>query len=633
MVNSFIEKDILNKAENIQSINRMWNIGLRFDLKIISLFLAVPFIISSILLTTLSHQVILTGYSWYAIIISILFSLVLIGNYYYFKTYKTYYDVFIFGLIEEDTKAVLKSIFDDYPLFKISITSLILGLIPYYFIQSAAIIQYELSNWLNVLSFILTILVMFLMIRGTINSKPLGRIHAQVSSLAILNKMVPNGVLAIRWAFQDRKSNVTFAAVNPKEGEQLIKDALALNKDTLYAHTPKNEYLEKKKPNVILAIMESFGGNGLITDDPINNDLLASLRPYMESEFVFKRFLSSSNGTMSSLASIYFHSPVQEITQSIVQNTVIKTNPFLVYKEKGYKTVFISAGNLMWRNLANYLPIQGVDEIYDQNDLMDRYPESKKTFSYWGIADEFAFKLAEELLANANEPMFINILTITNHPPYQAPKTYEAKTVDPNVLEGRMGDNETERRNILESFQYACNALGNFINHIKSSNKANNTIIAATGDHHIRGMKQFFPKELFMAHSVPFILSIPEQIKSQFSIDYSPTKLGSHKDIFPTLYHFSLSDVKYWTCGGENLLAPVSPNYFAFHPAVWADDSGIVDLTTPELLKYQWDQNNNLMSSEQTLTNEKHSRIRAYQHLLNWQINYLLKGYEENGKA
>ncbi|VEI47607.1 sulfatase [Actinobacillus equuli] len=62
--------------------------------------------------------------------------------------------------------------------------------------------------------------------------------------------------------------------------------------------------------------------------------------------------------------------------------------------------------------------------------------------------------------------MFINILTITNHPPYQAPKTYEAKTVDPNVLEGRMGDNETERRNILESFQYACNALGNFINHI-----------------------------------------------------------------------------------------------------------------------------------------------------------------------
>ncbi|VEI47608.1 Uncharacterised protein [Actinobacillus equuli] len=27
-------------------------------------------------------------------------------------------------------------------------------------------------------------------------------------------------------------------------------------------------------------------------------------------------------------------------------------------------------------------------------------------------------------------------------------------------------------------------------------------------------MKQFFPKELFMAHSVPFILSIPEQIKA-----------------------------------------------------------------------------------------------------------------------
>ncbi|MBF4103118.1 hypothetical protein INT80_14670 [Gallibacterium anatis] len=31
----------------------------------------------------------------------------------------------------------------------------------------------------------------------------------------------------------------------------------------------------------------------------------------------------------------------------------------------------------MWRNLANYMPLQGIDELYDQNSIIDTFPESK----------------------------------------------------------------------------------------------------------------------------------------------------------------------------------------------------------------------------------------------------------------
>lgn len=632
MIRKFVEKSILNAPQNNTSIKRMRNLGLRFDLKIIALFLIVPFLISAICSFFYSAKSILVGYSGYTFLVGFSIILTIICNIYYFKTYNNYYDVFIFGLIEEDTQAVLKNIIDDYPVLAIILISLILSLIPAYFIYQFDTTFIASNHWLGTLLFITILVAMFFAIRGTINSKPLGRIHAQISSLTILNKMVPNGILAIRWAFQDRKRNVSFEEVNKVDGEELLQTALT--QKTLYSKTIKNEWLENHKPNVVLAIMESFGNNGLITDDPNKNDLLGSLRNYIDTEFVFKRFLSASNGTMSTLASIYFHSPYQEITQSIVQNIELKETPFLVYKKQGYRTAFISAGNMMWRNLANYLPLQGVDELYDQNNLIDKYPQAKETLSYWGVADEFAFKLAEELLETAREPLFINILTITNHPPYKAPKTYTPNIVDPSVFENKFGDNENERRNILQSFQYACNALGDFISNIKSSDKKNNTIIAATGDHHIRGMKHQFPKEIFMAHSVPFILSVPDSIQTQLDIDYSPMKLGSHKDIMPTLYHLSLSEAEYLHCGGENLLSKVSETYFAFHPDVWADRSGVIDLTTQPFIKYSWDEKHHLLiKDEKELSDTEYDRILAYKAFNKWQINYLTKGYCHNERA
>lgn len=626
MVKAFVEKNILNAVENKQAIKRMRNLGLRFDFKIIALFLVIPFLLASLLSPFLSAETILFSYAIYTLVFGFIITLLIMGNFYYFKTYNNYYDVFIFGLVEEDTQAVVRNIFDDYPVFKIIAIVLIINLIPALWIYQFNH-HFESALWVSSLFFIITVVTMFFAIRGTINSKPLGRIHAQVSSLAILNKMVPNGILAIRWAFQDRKRNVHFEAVDQLTGEQLTETALGTK--SLYSTTPKNEWLENNKPNVVLTIMESFGMNGLITDDAQHNNLLGSLRPYMNSEFVFKRFLSASNGTMSTLASIYFHSLHQEVTQSSVQNIKLKTTPFSVYKKQGYRIVFISAGNMMWRNLANYLPLQDVDELYDQNSLMDKYPEAKETLSYWGVADEFAFKLAQELLESAEQPLFINILTITNHPPYKAPKAYIPNKVNPTVFENKFGDSENERRNILESFQYACNTLGHFIDDIKSGSKKESTIIAATGDHHIRGMKHKFPEELFMSNCVPFILSVPKNIQAQFKIDYSPTKLGSHKDIMPTLYHLSLSEAEYLNCGGENLLSERAKNYFAYHPHVWADDSGVIDLTTPELIKYEWGEQNNLLLEQKTQNHHSEKRIRAYQALLHWHINYLTKGYKQ----
>ena len=619
MANHFIDSHIRSDKQFTSALSRMRNLGARFDAKVISFSLLLPLITSGILSFFLSENTVTNIYLSFIGIIGFIIISITLGNYYYYKTYHNYYDVFIFGLVEEDTQAVLKNIYDDYPVFKFILLVLILSLLPIgiaYFIIAKT--SFSLPLWGEILAIFIYALLTFGFLRGTIHSKPLGKIHAQVSSLSVINKMVPNGVIAVRWAFKDRKQDISFEKVSLEEGIMLMQNALGV--DTLVAHTPKNEFLENNQPNVIFAVMESFGTNFLITDDENSNNLLGKLREHIKNEFFFTRFLSSTNGTMSTLAELYFHSPTQQITQSSAQNIALPYTPFNVYKSKGYKTIFISSGNLMWRNLAGYLPLQGVDELYDQNDLIDRYPEARKTLSYWGVADEYAFKLAEDTV-----PVFINILTITNHPPYDVPKNYKAAQVNPSILDGKFGDNDSERRNTLETYQYAANALGHFITNIKLSNKGDNTIVAATGDHHIRGMKQNMPKELFLAYAVPFILSVPNKLKTS-NIKYDPLRLGSHKDIMPTLYKLSLSDATYWSAGGEDLLLPQSKDYFAYNHSVLADSEGVVDTMSPELIKYGWSDSNILFTNEVQVENKLKSKIEAYLKLRDWQINYLVKG-------
>ena len=187
--------------------------------------------------------------------------------------------------------------------------------------------------------------------------------------------------MALDWALKDKKMDTSFAPVSQEKGSSL-KAQLGI--DSLNAQTLLITWLEANKPNVVVNIMESFGSNMLALDHPEKNDLLGQLRPHFKDDFVFKRFLSEDNGTAPSLAAMLFHSPFENISHSSEQKVKLQGVPFSIYKTAGYKTVFISPGNMAWRNLATYLPIQGVDVVYDQNTLMKMYPESIAEQGTWG---------------------------------------------------------------------------------------------------------------------------------------------------------------------------------------------------------------------------------------------------------
>ena len=606
-------------------VTRMLVTSLRYDLRVAALAIAPAFLIGMVAAVSDAfwhgYTKILMGYIF---LISFIVTATAISNYFYYETYHTVFDIFVFGLADDDTWAVLGNIWQDYPVINSILLTLIVSTVGGWLLG-------RLGNaagkpWhkgLFALFVAGSVLFYFVIARGSIGTFPLRRANAQVSELAVINQLTPNAFMALDWAVKDREEADQFHPVSLKEGERLRQKALG--NEHINQTTPVNPYLAAHKPNVVLAMMESFGSNMLAMDNPQSNDLLGSLRSHFETDFLFKRFLPADNGTAPSLTALLFNSPAMSITVSSAQKTPLQGSVFRPYKKAGYQTVFITSGNMMWRNLVNYLPIQGVDKIYDQNSLMDIYPQSRQYLTDWGVPDEYAFNLADKLIQSAEQPLFIFILTMTNHPPYVTPGTYKPSVVEvTEEYRERAGGGQIELKNILTTFQYSADALGHFITSIKASKQGENTLIAATGDHQMRRVKAHLPEESVLEKAVPFYLYVPEAILGQVDYQYDHQRVGSHKDILPTLYHFSLSDQDFIMIGGTNMLrkAPSGSRDFGHNKNIWIEDDSAIVLDG-FFRKYRWKDKEKLTleSEPLSLSSQEQERIRSFAELQEWWIN------------
>ncbi|MFL1405766.1 LTA synthase family protein [Marinobacter sp. M1N3S26] len=542
---------------------RAFFVGGRFDAKVTAIAYS-PLLLSGLMVAAFhrAYQRWLKFAVGYHVVIASLYVVGCVCNYYYYQTYGSYVDLFVFGLWEDDSKAVLINIWQDYPVIRGLLLAMAVGLLAYlssrWFLRGALGLVNPRAYWhwgVTSLAVLSMVLVTFVVARGTLDSHPLKRYHASVSQYRPLNMITPNVFMALDWATSDYKEQRRFEPVS--ENELTAQMEKILGQPTPVYHTPNNAYLEQHPPHVVMAMMEGMGMNIMVEDRLPENDLLGSLRPHLEQGFLFRRFMAGTSGTIDSIVMTLFHSPVATISHSSVQNKALRGSAILPYKRAGYRVAFLYGGNGMWRNLSNYLPVQGFDRVYDENDILEVFPEAAQYSGTWGVPDGYLFRFANRILESAEEPTLLFIMTVTNHSPYKVPAYYDAKPVAVSKrLSSLMGFEEKQAEVVLTTYQYASDALGQFIDRIKRSEQLkDNTVIAVTGDHRVRHVSTEEPTEYGLAYAVPFYLSIPEPILSNTTYRYDPMRIGSHRDMFPTLYHFSLSDQDYITLGGENLLA------------------------------------------------------------------------------
>ena len=532
--------------------------GFRFDLKVA----AIAGFLLMALTTWVSNKAYQRLVAWLA------FGYVLLSfiNLFYFGFYKTPIDSLVFGIVEDDTTAVLQTIWRDFPvfgtLFAIAVMTLgtsFLHRVLVRKIQPEALLQTR-SVPVKLLIAVLVFLTLAFAGKGTLRQMALQRQHLTVTTSQFLNDMVPNGVIALKYAFDSRSQsqNLSDPLVGLKavgfDTPQAAAEVLGMPhgseeevKAAMYQHDPLPA--GKAKKNLVFFLMESLSAEPMLYQSP-QFDVLGRLAPAMEKACHFTNFESAQPGTHPSLEGILFSSPLTPLTTGEAGRKPIPWAVARVAKEAGYQTLFLTSVRAGWRDLDRVLRVQGFDDVVDAFSLQKMYPDA--TMGIWGVWDSYIFKYLKKRMADQpkDKPLFVFVLTATNHPPYDLPPDYKPVKRDMSLWKG-----ETDSSDLLtnlDTYHYAADQLGGFIQDLESGPLKDSTVIGATGDHNVRSFGVYAdPKRRYLMRQVPFLVwGANQPCGNQLNLP------ASHRDMFPTL--FPLAGIEgHYVNTGRNLLTPL----------------------------------------------------------------------------
>ena len=439
----------------------------------------------------------------------------------------------------------------------------------------------------------ITILVIglnFLFIRGSVTTFPLHFEDINVSDNEFINSCVPNSIYMLKIAYIETKNDFKTDDINKipsSYGFNSIEDALSefyrIPLDSIKKY-PIEHWLFKEaqapdsiqKPNVVVVLVESWS-NHLINFQSDKMDLLSSMKKHLEQDVVYRNFQSSGNGTITSLENTILNVPYHPFFDSKYRFHPFESSIAYPFKQSGYETKFITGLEITWRHISEVLPIQYFDHTMGKYNILKSDPKAKSNTT-WGVYDHHVMDFIYQQLKESKKPQFIFCLTSTSHTPFELPSNYPLPAINQTADIYKHFDTKPEiTQDYLRGYQYSNKALGDFMDKIKSSELAKNTIVVFTGDHNIRSI--FSYKENGPSHfrrSVPLYIYFPERIKKGLQID--TTKYGSHYDILTSIAPHILRGVKYFALGQDLFDGTKNKDqYFSINDAQTLHGNGMSD--------------------------------------------------------
>ncbi len=571
----------LNFSTNYQDILNAFFRGFRFDLSAISYItiLFIPFIAFKKTPLWLSKVGLniqrLFLYFWVLVsVVDIIF----------YSFYTDRINLIAFGIVDDNTTAVIKGFWKNYPAVQIFIAIFTLCYLTYYCTKKFVSQNLPVILNANYKFKILLFVILFGLGRGTLSLFPLGPDYAVISSIPFINQLsfgtahalvraaklrnTQNSMGAHAWNSNLKEFGYEASSITSEDKafEDFFGKKIENNNrfDLMKFKAPLNQENAEIK-NVVVLVMESWGAYGITASHPPTFDIVGKMHKHFEQDFINVHFLANTPGTAGSLSCILAGVPQRAIspflTESSYLNTPLSTSPALTYKNQNYETHFVYGGNPGWRDINKYALIQGFDfiegEIEVKKTLLENNIPMAGTHD-WGIYDEDLLKYIHIKLKEKSEKNKLYVvMTTTNHPPFELPPNYDIKHILPelNILKypdhNRIIDTNLAQQR-FKTYRYSSDALADFIDNIKGSNLKKSTLIAATGDHS-SWLVNFNSNERFIKDTVPFYIYVPENIRKAHRLDKNTfeTSFGGHMDIWPTLYNLSLSGSDYDTFGTD----------------------------------------------------------------------------------
>jgi phosphoglycerol transferase MdoB-like AlkP superfamily enzyme len=569
--------DVKALMGDLKGLRHAFFLGLRYDLMPLSYICAFPLLILNI-----SYFLPGKGTIKAARLINVLFltlGFYLVGwitfvDYAFYSYFQDHLNILFFGFFEDDTIAVITSIWKNYNVV-LWLPVVLFVHWAFYRIVKFCFSPYDFDldakkfSWRMPTAFVSSFLLLAFFARGNFTRLALSLEDSHISQNEFINKLSLSGIISFNRAMKIRRTygNAKFDYLHDygyADWKTAFKDAFKEEpasdklKPSLKKTTPTNEALKARPPHVIMVVMESFGSYWN-EDEAKTFNILGSLKDHLNDGILFRNFLPAENGTIGSIVSVASSQVIRPgaryLSESEFMNTTLGTAGHKPFKDAGYQTHFIYGGKLGWRDLGKFLTVQGFDRLWGADEIKESMPEltnfnDRDLGNEWGIFDEYLYSFIEEQLRTATTPQFFLVLTTSNHPPFEYPTSYRPlpMVLDQGIMEKITVDKDLATKRFM-GMQYANQKMGEFISRLKNADNEN-FVLALTGDHSFWIAKGVGQDRDFKKYAVPFFLTMSESYKPK-SIDL--TRFGSHEDIFPTLYHLSLSNSSYLGIG-ENLL-------------------------------------------------------------------------------
>lgn len=549
-------------------------LGIRYDWAPVCYMFALPFIVLHGIQLFKNEAIVRFISKFFHLYFFIFYSLLVwayVFDYGFYSYFQDHLNILFFGFLEDDTKALLISIWKNYNL-PLWLSLIVLGHYVFYKILSQFFRKdtFKLKpskGIIKVLTFFLGLIILAFGGRGNFSRLPLSVEDAYLSTNQFINKLSLNGFITFNRAIKLRKQFSRADVSYIKEfGLGSWQEALLASERKVndgQAFLPNLETVTSKKsfthPHVVLVVMESLGSYWFDRQSADFN-FLGDLDRHFKEDILFERFLSGENGTIGSILSVAMGQVIRPgarfLSEGEYMRTTLTSSSAIPFSRAGYDTHFVYGGKLGWRNLGEYLKTQNFYQLHGADEIKQQMPElgsiePRDLGNEWGIFDEYLYSFIEKKIQTATRPQFFLVLTTTNHPPFEYPRTYQPLPLEltPKRMSELTVDKEIAGQRFL-SLQYSNQKIADFISRIKGSSLKDNTVVSLTGDHSFWLAKVIPEKNYFKKNAVPFYIYAPEHIRPK---TYDAKNFGSHEDILPTLYELTLSETKY-TKLGEDLL-------------------------------------------------------------------------------
>ncbi|MBS4192661.1 LTA synthase family protein [Bacillus sp. FJAT-49705] len=313
------------------------------------------------------------------------------------------------------------------------------------------------------------------------------------------------------------------------------KDLAKLKGNSYVPFTEHHTYGLAKDRHVFVIQVESlqeFTINQSIDGQEITPNLNALLKESAYFDNVYQQIGAGNTSDAEWLMHTSLYPEGMDPTVNVIDGSEI---PSLVrtLKDNGYGTATYHADDITYWSRDKLYPALGFDYIYTSEEI----PNEKEIG--FGPADEVLFNFVESQLPKhlkEHDKMYSNIITLTNHTPFEMPEEFEYLDL-PDEYKG------TYVGNYLQSVRYTDEQIGLFIQQLKKLGIYDDSLVLIYGDHSgLHGApvteKDYEILKEILGHDynlqdrfvVPVIFTAPGIFHGE-----THSQLGGQIDLMPTL--------------------------------------------------------------------------------------------------